>query len=391
MISFENLDNEEKERFQDSITLILKLFSNNRKEEIIDTFFNVINLIRTKEPDNGKELGAIQEEDDGHYTVEYVKYNKRNQIESLHQSIHELIHILGVPNEKLTAGKDANGGLQIAELNNETRKWEYYGYLINESCDELLTKMALSQKDDVDYTADEVILSNEVSHSSGYKEGIPIARLLAFAMNNEFYREYSDLMKNGIGIVDAKTNLDMPINDLFYGMAIDPLYTESRFDEYSKDGEYKRINKNLDFAFENGSMMSVDLLKETMISISNMFNNKMYQYLTNEMISEDVYNQCCEQYELLFSRICEYYRDMYNIELTFNPDENMRMYESMRIYKNNSAIEEQIASKEQSGETLVQSYQNMQITEGDVTKAYQILQRRMQEQEQMQDNQYRNT
>ena len=125
------------------------------------------------------------------------------------------------------------------------------------------------QNDEVDYTADEVILSNEVSHSSGYRVGIPIARLLAFAMNNEFYREYSDLMKQGIGIVDAKTDLDMPINDLFYGMAIDPLYTESRFDEYSKDGEYKRINKNLDDAFENRSM-SVDLLKETMISISNI-------------------------------------------------------------------------------------------------------------------------
>ena len=33
----------------------------------------------------------------------------RKKIESLHQSIHELIHILGVPNEKLTVGKDANG------------------------------------------------------------------------------------------------------------------------------------------------------------------------------------------------------------------------------------------------------------------------------------------
>ena len=145
----------------------------------------------------------------------------RKKIESLHQSIHELIHILGVPNGKLTVGKDANGGLEIAELNNETGKWEYYGHLMNESCDESLTKMALSmvvQNDEVDYTADEVILSNKVSHSSGYKVRIPIARLLAFAMNNEFYREYSDLMKQGIGIVDANTDLDMPIKFiLWYG------------------------------------------------------------------------------------------------------------------------------------------------------------------------------
>lgn len=333
MISLENLSSIEKERFQNSIKLIMKLFSESRKEEVIDTYLGeLITKIVIKDEIIDCEAGAIQEDDNGHYSVEYVKYNKEKKIESLHQSIHELIHILGVPNEKLTAGKDANGGLQIAELNNETGKWEYYGHLMNESCDELLTKMALSmvvQNDDLDYTADEVILSNKVSHSSGYKVGIPIARLLAFAMNNEFYREYSNLMKQGIGIVDAKTNLDMPINDLFYGMAIDPLYTESRFDEYSKDGEYKRINKNLDDAFENGSM-SVDLLKETMISISNMFNNKMYQYRTNEMISEDVYNQCCEQYEILFSRICEYYKDMYGIEITFNDEDNMKMFESMK-------------------------------------------------------------
>jgi len=332
MISLENLSSIEKERFQNSIKLIMKLFSESRKEEVVDIYLGeLISKIILKDESTNGEDGAIQEDSNGHYSVEYVKYNKEKQIKSLHQSIHELIHILGVPNEKLTAGKDANGGLEIAELNNETGKWEYYGYLMNESCDELLTKMALSmvvQNDDVDYTADEVILSNEVSHSSGYKVGIPIARLLAFAMNNEFYREYSDLMKQGIGIVDAKTDLNMPINDLFYGMAIDPLYTESRFDEYSKDGEYKRINKNLDDAFENGSM-SVDLLKETMISISNMFNNKMYQYRTNEMISEDVYNQCCEQYEILFSRICEYYKDMYGIEITFNDEDNMKMFESM--------------------------------------------------------------
>lgn len=332
MISLENLSSIEKERFQNSIKLIMKLFSESRKEEVVDIYLGelITKIILKDESTNGED-GAIQEDSNGHYSVEYVKYNKEKQIKSLHQSIHELIHILGVPNEKLTAGKDANGGLEIAELNNETGKWEYYGYLMNESCDELLTKMALSmvvQNDDVDYTADEVILSNEVSHSSGYKVGIPIARQLAFAMNNEFYREYSNLMKQGIGIVDAKTDLDMPINDLFYGMAIDPLYTESRFDEYSKDGEYKRINKNLDDAFENGSM-SVDLLKETMISISNMFNNKMYQYRTNEMISEDVYNQCCEQYEILFSRICEYYKDMYGIEITFNDEDNMKMFESM--------------------------------------------------------------
>ena len=336
MITFENLSNNEKKRFEDSVTLIFKLFSSSKKEEIIDVFYSVITKIKPKESDNSNEQGAIQEENDGHYTVEYVKYNSENPIESLHQSIHELIHILGVPNEKLSYGKDTDGGLEITELDNETGKWNNYGHMLNESCDEILTKMALSmvRGDDVNYTADDVIMSNGVSYTSSYKVTVPIARLLAFAMNNEFEIEYSELMEQGKGIVDAKTTLgsqdgkvSLPVNDLFYGMAIDPIYTESRFNQFSKEGEYKRINKRLDEAFENGNI-SVDLLKDMMISISDMFNNKMYQYHLKGMISENVYNQCCKQYENLFSSIKEYYEEIYHVEINFNHEDNLKMFES---------------------------------------------------------------
>lgn len=59
----------------------------------------------------------------------------------------------------------------------------------------------------------------------------------------------------------------------------------------------------------------------------------------------------------------------------------------LRTYKDNieKQREEQIASKEQSEEELIQSFQNMQITESDVTNAFQLLQRTKQEQEQIQD------
>ncbi len=111
MISLENLSNIEKERFQNSIKLIMKLFSESRKEELIDTYLGeLITKIVIKDETIDCEAGAIQEDDNGHYSVEYGKYNKEKIIESLHQSIHELIHILGVPNEKLTAGNGSFNG-----------------------------------------------------------------------------------------------------------------------------------------------------------------------------------------------------------------------------------------------------------------------------------------
>lgn len=79
MISLENLNSIEKERFQNSIKLILKLFSESRKEEVIDTYLGelITKIVIKNETIADCEAGAIQEEDNGHYSVEYVKYNKK--------------------------------------------------------------------------------------------------------------------------------------------------------------------------------------------------------------------------------------------------------------------------------------------------------------------------
>lgn len=81
MISLENLSSIEKERFQNSIKLIMKLFSESRKEEVIDTYLGeLITKIVIKDEITDCEAGAIQEEDNGHYSVEYVKYNKEKKL-----------------------------------------------------------------------------------------------------------------------------------------------------------------------------------------------------------------------------------------------------------------------------------------------------------------------
>ena len=340
MISLDSLNSFEKERLENSIKLILSLFSRSRRKEVIDIILgDTINELVIKKSGVGEEEGLIYEGDNGKYTVEYEEYDVTNPIKSLHQSIHELLHILGVPNKKLTQGKDFNGGLEITILNEQTHKWEYYGKIINEATDEILSKIALSniKGDVINYNADDVIMSNDILFTSKYKIVIPIARLLAFAMNNEFYREYYELIDQEEGLVDARTTfktnnsrISLPVNDLFYGMVINPLYSEKRYDMYSKKDEYRRINEELDNAFNN-KKIDISLIKDIMISISDMFNNKIYHYFINGMISKETYKRCSKKYDELLDTICEYYRNMYDVKIEFDNNDNFRMFES--VYK----------------------------------------------------------
>lgn len=52
MISLENLSSIEKEMFQNSIKLIMKLFSESRKEEVVDTYLGkpITKIVLKDEP-----------------------------------------------------------------------------------------------------------------------------------------------------------------------------------------------------------------------------------------------------------------------------------------------------------------------------------------------------
>lgn len=52
MISLENLSSIEKELFQNSIKLIMKLFSESRKEEVVDTYLGkpITKIVLKDEP-----------------------------------------------------------------------------------------------------------------------------------------------------------------------------------------------------------------------------------------------------------------------------------------------------------------------------------------------------
>ena len=342
-VNLTNLNESEKKRFRDSIQLICKLFSKETREEVIDIFLQRIRNISTLDKATLGEEGYIEETDDeNEYDVAYEKYNPLNSTKSLHQSIHELIHVLGTPNTKnvssKNSGKECFGGLQI--IQSENGHLIYYGLAINEGCDELLSKIALSQLSNLNYNADDVIMSNKVNFQSGYKIVTPLVRLLAFSMNNEFNIDYEELLKKDLGLINRKVKFQgyngdyqTQTNDLFYGMAVDPLYTEKKYNLYSKKDEYKKLNLKLDEALIS-KKWDTNLIKEIMISISNMFYNKVYIYLENNLITKELYDKLLYSYENLMKEICAFYSMNYNVKIQFSLDEKEQMFENYNQTKN---------------------------------------------------------
>lgn len=342
-VNLTNLNEQEKNRFRNSIQLIDKLFIKETREEVIDTFLERVGNVSLLESTTlGEEAGYIEEtENENEYNIAYEKYNPLNSTKSLHQSIHELIHILGTPNTKevssKNSGKECFGGLEI--IQSENGHCIYYGYAINEGCDELLSKIALSQLRTSNYNADDVIMSNKVDFKSGYKIVTPLVRLLAFSMNNEFNVDYEELVKKDLGLINRKVTFQgyngeyqTQTNDLFYGMAVDPLYTEKKYNLYTKEDEYKKMNLKLDEALV-GKKWNTNLIKEIMISISNMFYNKTYIYLENNLITKELYDKLLYSYEFLLEEIVKFYSINYNVEIQFSKDEKEQMQESYRETK----------------------------------------------------------
>ena len=349
--SYKELSEIEKKRYNISVHLLLQLFSKENREEVLDLLEERTNkIIILDDYSDTNEEGYIEEVEEKNglvFDVAYPKYDSKKTEKSIHASIHELIHLIGTPNKKTdlkkTKGKECFGGLKIVEYS-DTEGYIYYGNVINEGCDEILTKIALSRSTRINnnYTADDVIMDNKVEFKSGYKPIVPIVRLLAYAMNNEFNRTYTDILDNDEGLVDKTIILfnqdkskyyKLPINDLFYGIVVDPLHSEKRYDMYSLSiGEYKKMNKKLDEAFKS-NRISTKLIKETIISITNMFYNKIYLLKKEGIISEKTYNETQDEYNFLLATILEYYKKEYNANIIFTEDEIDKMMKALSISK----------------------------------------------------------
>lgn len=240
---------------------------------------------------------------------------KDNNFGDIKQNINKLIHLLGKSEldffEMYKKGSKelVFSGLIIEEKNNSG--FNYYGETINDIGISILSEMAITNN-----KIEDIIYYTDVNDNYFY----PIIKLIIVSMNNLYDdRTYNDLIKEEKGIINYKINLvtsskhlfqTVPINDFLYGLVIDGLYTEKQYDRYSnKIGSYKEMCEILDNLSHNtNNKDNSKIIKEQLISITNMFNNKIY-YLSNYgIIDEQQINKIYNEFNKAFKNVLDFYK-----------------------------------------------------------------------------------
>ena len=199
----------------------------------------------------------------------------------------------------------------------EKDKYNYYGESFNEIGLILITNICLLKKhnnNEIKCIDDLLFNSNWLYNANQFNT---IIRLLVFAMNNEFNRPYSSINH----IIDTKINLrtnkgylyqTVPINDFLYGLIYDGLYTEKQFDKYSSSGTYKLLCEQLDDLFNNvinnDKLIDNTIIKEQIIVIAAMFNNKMYYLNHYNVITKENKKRLIHDFNIIFKQAIKEYK-----------------------------------------------------------------------------------
>ncbi len=326
--NFNNNFNElENNRFDIGLAMIYCLFSKQRWDEIenkIRTQMQRVNVL-----DNGRLSGSVDTAVSGDgmskSTVNYAKHYEINPLLSWHNLLHEMGHFIGLPSLSQPPlsqlEKGILGGHQIYA--NKDGEASLYGYAFDETGNDLLAELAMSvnqglKKEKPSITStDDVLLKGEsfINNSSIYSPMMTITRLMTIAMNNDFNNSYETLIRNGNGIIDSTIPLinsqdnslieEIPTNDFLYGLTIDALHTERQFDRYSSQGNYKNmcisLDNQMDFALEK-KQTDPTVIKEQLLKMADMFNNKMYIMEYNKCITVEQKNKEIDQFNAVFNQ-----------------------------------------------------------------------------------------
>ncbi len=220
-------------------------------------------------------------------------------------------------------------GLIIEEKDDD--EYRYYGEVINNTGIEVFAE--LIEQINSKYT-DNLIDDFLLNFDSKDKKPLHlIIKLLIFTMNNYFDSTYDKLLIDGKGIIDYKINLltkhkslfqSVPVNDFIYGLFVDGLHTEKQFDKYLNKGSYQLLCEEMDRLFNNSNdIIDNTIIKQQLILIGNMFNNKLF-YLTHYgIISQQLRNKLIERFNLIFNKVLQAF------EITFLEEDFIKIEEAM--------------------------------------------------------------
>ena len=330
-----NFNNYESTRFDFGIAMLMTLFS-KQNQDIINKKIRE-QLIDVQSVDDGvsriKGMVYANETDDiDKSRIFYVKHNGDKVAYSWHTMVHELTHFIGKPDREtieseITGNSDRSelGGVQIFDFNTNSE----YGNFFNECGADLICEMAMTSSVECRETnpqiksADDIIYTNNRYQKTDYDSLSTIARLMTVAMDNNFSNQsYDKMIHSDSGLLDRQVEMVnqetgelidvVPTNDYLYAMTGHGKHLEEQFDKYSEDGSYRDMCAFLDGeikALQSGENHTVDkgILKEQLLRMADMVNNKMYVLQSNKCITQEQKDAFVGRFNLVFNQALQEY------------------------------------------------------------------------------------
>lgn len=330
-----NFNNYENTRFDFGIAMLMTLFSKENQDAISKKIKEQLIEVKTIDDSTSPIKGMVyanETDDIDKSRIFYIKHEADKVAYSWHMMVHELTHFIGKPDKEtieseITSNFDKSelGGTQIFDFNTNSE----YGTFFNECGADLICEMAMTTSIECRETnpqiksADDIIYTNNRYQKTDYDSLSTIARLMVVAMDNNFSNQsYDQMMHSDSGLIDRTVEMvnqetgqkiDMvPTNDYLYAMAGHGKHLEKQFDRYSGNGSYREMCTFLDGeikALQSGKNHNVDKnkLKEQLLRMADMVNNKMYILQSNNCISQEQKDAFIGRFNLVFNQALQEY------------------------------------------------------------------------------------
>jgi hypothetical protein len=331
-----NFDEYENKRFNLGIEKLKTLFSKENKDIIDKKISEQLIDVKTIDDSANKVKGMVyanKTDDIGKLRIYYIKHQGDRVAYSWHMMLHELTHFIGKPDMETidkemysVSDKMEVGGTKIWDLTTNSE----YGNFFNECGADLISEMAMTTLPECKETnprinsVDDIIYCNERYEKTDYDSLSTIARLMVVAMDNNFSdQSYNKMLNNGIGIIGSEVKMinqetgevldTVPTNDYLYAMFGHGKHLENQFDRYSIDGSYREMCTFLDREIkaiqigEKNRNIDKSELKEPLLKMKDMVNNKAYILQSNKCISQKQKDAYIKRFDFVFNQALQEY------------------------------------------------------------------------------------
>lgn len=330
-----NFNNYENTRFDFGIAMLMTLFSKENQDILNKKIREQLIDVQTIEDSENSIKGMVyanETDDMDKSRIFYLKHNGDKVAYSWHMMVHELTHFMGKPDKEtieneITGNSDKSelGGTQVFDFSTNSE----YGKFFNECGADLICEMALTTSVECRATnpqiksADDIIYTNNRYQKTDYDSLSTIARLMVVAMDNNFSKQsYDKMIHSDSGLIDRQVQMinqetgeildTVPTNDYLYAMAGHGKHLEEQFDRYSGQGSYREMSSFLDEelkAIQTGQNHITDKneLKEQLLRMADMVNNKMYILQSNKCITQEQKDAFVGRFNLVFNQALQEY------------------------------------------------------------------------------------